>query len=117
VSISPAPVIATDVPPAVQPEVGVIEMITGAGWNPQLIELFVPPGVEILIGTVPARCARVTASSSVLLTSVKLEAGVLLNFTLVVPVKSVPVIVTLLLPASTPVVGNTAVGAGAAIYV
>jgi hypothetical protein len=49
----PAPVIVTIVPPAVGPEVGVIELITGDGSKPKLSELFVPPGVPILIGTVP----------------------------------------------------------------
>jgi hypothetical protein len=39
------------VSPAVEPEVGVTELITAAGWNPKLSELSLPPGVEILIGT------------------------------------------------------------------
>lgn len=106
--------IFTVVPPVVEPEVGVMELITGAGSYPKVSELSVPPGVAILIGTVPARCAGVTASSSVSLTTVKLEAGVVPNFTLVVPVRPVPVMVTLSLPARTPVVGNTAAGAGTA---
>jgi len=114
VSINPDPVISTVAPPAVEPEVGVMELITGACWYPKVRELSVPPGVAMLIGTVPARCAGVTASTSVSLTTVKLEAGVVPNFTLVVPVRPVPVIVTLSLPARTPVVGNTAAGAGAA---
>lgn len=112
--INPAPVISTAVPPVVEPEVGVMELITGAGWYSKVSEPSVPPGVAMLIGTVPARCAGVTASSSVSLTTVKLEAWVVPNFTLVVPVRPVPVIVTLLLPARTPVVGDTAAGAGAA---
>jgi hypothetical protein len=82
-------VIFTVVPPVVEPEVGVMELITGAGSYPKVSELSVPP-------------------------TVKLEAGVVPNFTLVVPVRPVPVIVILSLPDRTPVVGNTASGAGAA---
>jgi hypothetical protein len=115
VSITPAPVMVTTVPPAVGPEVGVMELITGAGWKLKLTELSVPPWVVIVIGTVPIRCAGVIASTSVSPTTVKLVAGVVPNFTLVVPVRPVPVIATLSPPAVTPVVGNTAVGAGGAI--
>ena len=115
VSIKPAPVMVTTVPPVVDPEVGVMELITGAGWKLKLSELSVPPGVVILIGTVPTRCAGVIASISLSLTTVKLVAGVVPNLTLVVPVRLVPVIATLSPPAVTPVVGNTAVGAGEAI--
>jgi hypothetical protein len=117
VLIKPAPVIVTLVPPVVGPEVGVIELITGDGWKLKLSELFVPPGVVILIGTVPVTCVGVTVSTSVSLTTVKLAAGVVPNFTLVVPARPVPVIATVLPPAVVPAVGNTAVGAGAALYV
>jgi hypothetical protein len=115
VPIKPAPVMVTTVPPAIGPDVGVMELITGDGWKLKLSELSVPPRVAILIGTVPTRCAGVTASISVSLTTVKLVAGVVPNFTLVVPVRPVPVMATLAPPAVTPVVGNTAVGAGTAI--
>jgi hypothetical protein len=115
VPIKPAPVMVTAVPPVIGPEVGVMELITGDGWKPKLSELSVPPGLVILIGTVPTRCAGMTASTSVSSTTVKLVAGVVPNFTLVVPVRSVPAIATLSPPAVAPVVGNTAVGAGAAI--
>ena len=114
VSIKPPPMMFTSVPPVVGPEVGVIEEITGAGWNWKLSELSVPPGVVIVIGTVPARCIGVIASTSVLLTTVKLVAATVPNDTLVVPVRLIPVIVTISPPAVTPVAGNTAVGAGAA---
>jgi hypothetical protein len=113
--IKPAPVIVTTVPPAIGPEVGVIELITGDGWKLKLSELSVPPRVVILIGTVLTRCAGVIASTSVSLTTVKLVAEIVPNFTLVVPVRPVPVIATLSPPAMTPVVGNTAVGVGGAI--
>jgi hypothetical protein len=115
VLIKPAPVMVTTVPPVIGPEVGVIELITGGGWKLKLSELSVPPRVVILIGTVPTRCAGVIASISVSLTTEKLVAGVVPKFTLVVPVRPVPVIATLSPPAVTPVAGNTAVGAGGAI--
>jgi hypothetical protein len=115
VLIKPAPVMVTVVCPAIGPEVGVMELITGDGWKPKLSELSVPPGVVILIGTVPTRCSGVTASTSVSLTTVKLVAGVVPNFTVVVPMRPVPVMATLPPPAVTPVVGNTTVGVGTAI--
>lgn len=91
-----------------------MEDITGAGLNLKLSELSVPPGVVIMIGTVPAICIGVTASTSVSLTTVKLVAATAPNDTLVVPLRLVPVIVTILPPDVTSVVGNTATGAGAA---
>jgi hypothetical protein len=57
----------------------------------------------------------VTTSTSVSLITEKLAAGVVPNFTLVVPVRLVPLIVTLSPPDVTPVVEKTAVGAGAAM--
>lgn len=114
VPIKPDPVMVTTVPPAIGPEVGVMELITGDGWKPKLSEPSVPPGVVILIGTVPTRCAGVIASTSVSSMTVKLVAGVDPKFTLVVPKRPVPVTATLSPPAVTPVVENTAVGAGAA---
>lgn len=104
----------TSVPPVFGPEVGVIEEITGAGWNSKLSELSVPPGVVIMTGTVPARCIGVIASTSVSLTTVKRAAATAPNDTLVVPLRLIPVIVTISPPAVTPVVGKIAVGAGAA---
>lgn len=115
VSVKPAPVTVTAVAPVVGPAVGVIELITGDGWKLKLSELSVPPGVVMLIETVPARCAGVIAVISPSSATEKLVAGVVPKFTLVVPVKPEPVMATLSPPAVTPVVGNTSVGAGAAI--
>ena len=61
VSINPARVMVTAVPPVVGLAVGVMELITGDGWKLKLSELSVPPGVVMLIGTVPARCAGMAA--------------------------------------------------------
>jgi hypothetical protein len=47
VLIKAVPVMVTIVPPAVGPEVGVIEVITGDSWKLKLSELSVPPGVVI----------------------------------------------------------------------
>jgi hypothetical protein len=115
VLIKPDPVIVTIVPPAVGPEVGVIEVITGDGWKLKLSELSVPPGEVILIGTVLTICAGATASTSLSSTTVMLVAGVVPNFTLVVPRRSVPVMATVLPPAITSVEGKAAVGAGVAM--
>jgi hypothetical protein len=63
VPIKSAPVMVTTVPPAIGPEVGVMEVITGNGWKLKLSELSVPPEVVILSGTVPTTCGGVTAST------------------------------------------------------
>ena len=112
---NPAPVIVTVVPPLVGPAVGVIELMTGAGWKLKLCELSVPPEPVILTGTVLARCAGVTASTSESLTTVKLVAGVVPKLTPVVPVSPVPVILTVSPPATTPAVGKISEVVGAAI--
>jgi hypothetical protein len=103
----------TLVSPPIGPEVGVIEPITGDGTKLKLSELFVPPGVVILIGTVPIVCKGVIASISVSPTTIKLFAGVVPKFTLVAPVRLLPVITILLPPAVTPAVGKAAIGVGA----
>lgn len=89
--------------------------ITGACWNTKLSELSVPPGVVMLIGTVPARCIGVIASTSESLTTVNLVAGEAPNVIFVVPASLVPVRVTSTPPAVIPETGKTAVGAGASI--
>jgi hypothetical protein len=115
VLIKPAPVMVTIVSPPIGPEAGLIEPITGDGTKLKLSELFVPPGEVILIGTMPTTWAGVTTSTSVSLVTVKLVAGAVPNFTPVVPLRLVPVMVTLLPPDATPAEEKTAVGAGAAM--
>ena len=54
----------------------------------------VPPGVVTATSTCPAACAGLTAVTVVAFTTVKLAAGVPPKVTALVPVRSVPVIVT-----------------------
>jgi hypothetical protein len=53
--VNPVPLMVTDVPPVRGPELGVMELTTGVGWKVKSSELLVPPGVVILMGTVPIR--------------------------------------------------------------
>src|SRR5690606_38361241 len=73
-----------------------------------------PPGVVTATSTAPAAWAGVTAVIWVALSTVKLAAGVPPNVTAVASVRSVPVSVTLVPPATGPVAGATAVRVGAA---
>jgi hypothetical protein len=102
----------TTVPPTVGPEVGVIEETTGGITKLKLSELFVPPGLVILIRTVPVECAGVVVFISVSLITVKLVAGVVPKTTLVVPMKPLPVMVRISPPAVVPKVGLTLIVIG-----
>jgi len=74
----------------------------------------VPPGVVTVTSTVPAPRAGETAVTSVALTTVKLVAAVVRKATEVAPVRLVPVIVTVVPPATGPAVGEMAVTVGTA---
>src|SRR5690606_578282 len=73
-----------------------------------------PPGVVTATSTAPAAWAGVTAVIWVALSRGKLPAGHPPTGTAVAPVRSVPVSVTLVPPATGPVAGATAVRVGAA---
>ena len=73
----------------------------------------VPPGVVTDTFTAPAAFAGVVAVIDVALTTVKLVAATPPNVTAVAPVKLVPVIVTLVPPATGPEPGLTPVTVGA----
>lgn len=105
------PVIDSTVPPAVDPEVGVIEVRTGGGTKLKLSELFVPLVVVILSGTVPATLDGVITPTEVSLTDV-IVPGVVPKFTLVVPARPLPVIVIVSPPAVEPVLGVAVVATG-----
>ena len=75
----------------------------------------VPPAVVTVTSTTPAASAGVVAVINVALFTVKLEAAVAPNFTLVAPVKPVPAMATLVLPAVEPVTGEMLVTVGGAI--
>jgi len=114
----PLPVIATDVPPLVLPEVGEIAVTVGADVlyvNPLLS---VPLCESVLVTTtltVPAACAAVVAVIEVELTTVTLVAAVPPKLTVAPDEKPVPVIVTDVPPLVLPEVGEieVTVGAGA----
>jgi hypothetical protein len=76
-----------------------------------------PPGVATVISTVPAAAAGAVAVMEVALLTVKAVAFLVPNSTAVAPVKLVPVMVTLVPPASGPAVGATLVTVGVAAYV
>ena len=71
----------------------------------------VPPGVVTVTSTAPVPAGS-TAVIVVALTTVKLVAAVVPKSTAVAPVKSVPVIVTIVPPAGGPAVGLRPVTAG-----
>jgi hypothetical protein len=106
-----SPVRVSDVPPAIVPEVGLVEVRTGGATKLKLSELFVPLVVVILIGTVPAMLDGVITPTEVSLMDV-IVPGVVPKFTLVVPARPLPVIVTVSPPAVEPVAGVTIVATG-----
>ena len=71
-----------------------------------------PPGVVTVTSTVPAAPAGDVAVIDVALFTVKLAAAVAPNFTLVAPVKPVPVMATLVPPAVGPPTGEMEVTMG-----
>ena len=75
----------------------------------------VPLGVVTVTSTVPIDPAGDVAVIDVALFTVKLGAAVAPNFTLVAPVKLVPVTVTVVTPAVGPDVGEMLVTIGGAI--
>jgi hypothetical protein len=112
------PVMPTLVPPAVVPLLGESEVIDGAAvlsqvnWSADEVDE-VPLLVVTVIWTVPADPAGAVAVMLVSETMVKAVALVVPNFTAVAPVKPVPVTVTTWPPAVLPVLGLTALTAGA----
>ena len=111
------PVTVTEVPPAVGPAVGDIALTVGTpmkvNWSAADVA-DVPPAVVTVISTVPVPAGEVAVMEVAELT-VKPAAFVAPNFTAVAPVKLVPVIVTLVPPATGPDVGEIEVTVGAAI--
>ena len=111
------PVIVTDVPPAVGPAVGEIELTVGGptkvNWSAAEVA-DVPPAVVTLTSTVPVPAGEVAVIEVAELT-VKPVAAVAPKFTAVAPVKLVPVIVTVVPPAVGPAVGEIEVTVGVGI--
>jgi hypothetical protein len=110
------PAMMTLVPPAVGPLFGETEATVGAPMKVKAsLAVPEPPVAVTPTSTVPAICAGVTAVIDVALVTVKLAAGNLPNVTAVVPVKPLPVIVTVVPPSVGPLFGETEVTVGAPI--
>ncbi len=80
-------------------------------WSAALVAL-VPLGVVTVISTVPGPLGLDVAVIEVALLTVKLAAANGPNFTDVAPAKFVPVMLTIVPPASGPLVGEIAVTVG-----
>lgn len=117
-----APVTVTVVPPAIGPLDGDIEAIVGASTNVKAESAdTAPPAVVIVTAKVPAILPGVTTVTEVALTLEIEVPAVPPNVTADVPVKLVPVIVTVVPPAvgpdAKPVAVETEVIVGAATNV
>ncbi len=115
------PVIVTTVPPAIGPDVGLIDVTVGSTGgaavkvNVSPAEVAeVPAGVVTFTSTAPAACAGEVACTDVALTKLNAAAAVPPNDTPVTPVRLVPVIVTTVPPAIGPDVGDNEVTVGSA---
>ena len=105
--VKPLPVMVTLVPPVTGPFVGLMLLMLGAVVYVNSSFAFtveVPLAVVTVISTVPVPAGAITVMLVSLFT-LKLVAAVEPNLTLVVPVKPVPVMVTLVPPARGPLVG------------
>lgn len=112
------PVIVTVAEPPAGPVDGDTEVIVGAATNVKPpVDVAVPPGVVSATSTAAAVLAGVTAVTDVPLTTVNDVAAVPPKVTLVVPVKLLPVIVTVVEPVAGPLTGETDEIVGTAKYV
>ncbi len=112
--VNPVPVMVTEVPPAVVPDVGETLVNDGAEAVYVYVPVAVPPGVVITMLAAPAVPAGVVAVIDVLLTTVNEVAAVPPKVTEVAPVNPVPVMVTEVPPAVVPDVGKMLLNVGAA---
>src|ERR1019366_6541354 len=93
------PVMVTEVPPVVRPEVGERPVTVGAGgsenenWSAVVVAL-VPPGVVTVTSTVPTGSTGAAAVIEVSELTMNELAGAEPKVTALAPVRSVPVIVT-----------------------
>ena len=108
------PVIVIHVPPIVEPLVGVTDVRVGAGttYVNAFVNVAVPLGAVTATLFAPAVPAGVTAVMLVAETTWTLVAATPPTFTLVAPVRFVPVIVIAVPPRVEPLVGVTAVIVG-----
>jgi hypothetical protein len=115
------PVMVTLVPPDVGPDVGVTSVIVGevalvnVNLSAELVALVALPATTVT-STCPAPAGDVTVIC-VSDVTLRLVPGADPKFTAVAPVKLLPLTVTLLPPATVPLVGLIPVTVGAAVYV
>ena len=116
--VNPVPAMATEVPPTVDPEVGVRPVTVGTGgavkvkWSAGALTAEVPPAAVTLTSTVPADSAgEVTVIEVVELTTTPVPATVP-NFTPVTPLNPVPAMATEVPPTVDPEVGVMPVTVG-----
>src|ERR1700676_4126950 len=116
--VKPVPVTVTLVPPAVGPVFGLTPVTVGTGgavkvnWSDGALTSEVPPGVVTKTSTVAAASAGEMIVMEVAELTTRPVPAVVPNFTVVAPVKPVPVTVTLVPPAVGPVFGLTPVTVG-----
>lgn len=110
------PMIVISLPPNVEPNVGVTELMVGVGMTNvnATFCVVIPPGVVTTMGLGPAVDAGVTAVICVAESTSTLVAGNVPMVTLFAPIKLVPVMVIAVPPKVVPEVGVTdsIVGAG-----
>ncbi len=106
------PVIVTVVPPPVGPLPGFIPVTAGAlafcmklNWLEPPLD--VPQGVITVMLTVPVACAGAKAVIELSALTVKLVAGTVPKLTCVAPVRLAPLMVTLVPPPWSPLLGDT----------
>ena len=111
------PAIVTTSPPPVEPLIGKIPVTVGLSTkvkrSPATMALL-PSALVTITFTAPATCAGATAVTVVSVTLAKLVASTVPNFTAVVPVNPVPVMVIAVPPALDPLDGAIEVTAGVA---
>ena len=113
---NPVPVIVTEVPPEVEPEVGEMAVTVGAGFVYVKPLVSVPLCASVLVTTTltaPVPCAGVVAVMLVLPTTTTLVAAVPPIDTVAPLKKPVPLIVTAVPPAVVPDAGEMPVTVGA----
>ena len=118
--IKPVPVIATDVAPKVEPELGESETTVGATTAYEYNAVPVPVnrfGFVTTISLAPTAPVGVTAVNDVELTNTTLVAAEPPTVTVAPDTNPVPVIVTAVPPAVEPLTGDTEVTVGGAAYV
>jgi hypothetical protein len=118
--VSPVPLMVTEVPPVLGPELGEIEVTAGTGAGGGVTEVnwsvatgaLVPLEVVTVTSCAPAASAGEVAVILVEDDTLKFDAGTVPKRTLVAPVKFVPLMVTDVPPAVGPDVGEREVTAG-----